>query len=85
MKDLGIIPKETVLTPRSQYWDYAKSEPGVNPAWANVPEDRQQDLARRMAIVAAMVDVMDQNIGRIVEDLKQKGEFNNTLIIFVSI
>ena len=84
MKALGIIPKETLLTPRSEYWDWAKSEPGVNPAWADVPEDRQQDLARRMAIFAAMVDVMDQNIGRVVADLKQKGELNNTLIIFIS-
>ncbi|MFI5132050.1 MAG: sulfatase-like hydrolase/transferase [Chitinophagales bacterium] len=84
MKDLGIIPKETLLTPRSKYWDWAESEPGVNPAWADVPEDRQQDLARRMAIVAAMVDVMDQNIGRVIADLKQKGELNNTLIIFIS-
>jgi arylsulfatase A-like enzyme len=74
MKDLGIIPKETVLTPRSKYWDWAESEPGVNPAWADMPGDRQQDLARRMAIFAAMVDVMDQNIGRVIADLEQKGE-----------
>ena len=84
MKALGIIPKETLLTPRSEYWDWAESEPGVNPAWADVPEDRQQDLARRMAIFAAMVDVMDQNIGRVIADLEQKGELNNTLIIFIS-
>jgi len=84
MKDLGIISKETRLSPRSEYWDWAESEPGVNPAWADVPEDRQQDLARRMAIFAAMVDVMDQNIGRVVDDLEQKGELNNTLIIFIS-
>jgi len=84
MKDLGIIPKETRLTPRSEYWAWAKAEPGVNPAWKDVPEDRQQDLARRMAIFAAMVDVMDQNIGRVVDNLKQNGELNNTLIIFIS-
>jgi len=84
MKTLGIIPKETVLTPRSKYWDYGESQPGVNPAWADVPQDRQKDLARRMAIFAAMVDVMDQNIGRLIDNLKQKGELNNTLIIFIS-
>jgi arylsulfatase A-like enzyme len=84
MKNLGIVPKETVLTPRSEYWGWQQSEPGVNPAWTDVPTDRQQDLARRMAIFAAMVDVMDQNIGRLVNDLKQKGELDNTLIIFIS-
>lgn len=84
MKELGIISKETVLTPRSEYRAWAESEPGINPAWKDVPLDRQADLARRMAIVAAMVDVMDQNIGRMLADLKEKGELENTLIIFLS-
>ena len=84
MKQLGIVPDETQLTPRSKYWGWAESDPGVNPAWNDVPKDRQQDLARRMAIFAAMVDVMDQNIGRLIGDLKAKNELDNTLIIFVS-
>ena len=84
MKQIGILPEETVLTPRSEYWAWAEADPGVNPAWTNVPEERQMDLARRMAIFAAMVDVMDQNIGRVVSDLKKEHELDNTLIIFIS-
>ncbi len=84
MKQIGILPEETVLSPRSQYWAWAKSDPGVNPAWTDVPEDRQLDLARRMAIFSAMVDVMDQNIGRVVSNLKKEHEMDNTLIIFIS-
>jgi arylsulfatase len=84
MKELGIIPEETPLTPRSKYWDWAETEAGVNPAWNDVPEDRKPDLARRMAIFAAMIDVMDQNIGRLIAELERKNELENTLIIFLS-
>ena len=48
------------------------------------PRHRQLDLARRMAIYAAMIDRIHQQIGRILEDLKCKGEFENTLIMFTS-
>jgi len=37
-----------------------------------------------MAIYAAMVDRMDQNIGRVLTDLKKAGEWNNTVIVFTS-
>ena len=53
-----------------------------NPAWDTIPADRQKDLARRMAIFAAMVDRMDQNIGRVIRDVEAKGELDNTLILF---
>lgn len=84
MKQLGIVPAETALSPRSRYWGWREEKTGTNPAWQDVPADRRQDLARRMAIYAAMVDVMDRNIGRLIADLKQNGELENTLIIFIS-
>jgi arylsulfatase A-like enzyme len=37
-----------------------------------------------MAIYAAMVDRMDQNVGRITADLRSRGQLDNTLIVFVS-
>ena len=37
-----------------------------------------------MAIYAAMVDRLDKQIGRIIEDLKAANEFENTLIVFTS-
>ncbi len=84
MKTLRIVPETTVLTPRSPYWDYGEVNSGVNPAWESIGEDRKLDLARRMAIYAAMVDSMDQNIGRVVGHLRVSGDFDNTLIIFLS-
>lgn len=45
-------------------------------------EKDQEDL--RMAIYAAMIDRIDQNIGKLIEKLKQTGKLDNTLILFVS-
>ncbi len=84
MKELGIVPPETELSTLSAYWNYGETETGINPSWEEFPKDRRLDLARRMAIYAAMVDRMDQQIGRVLEDLRQQGEFENTLIFFLS-
>jgi len=54
------------------------------PAWNSLTSGQQKDLARRMAIYAAMVDIMDQNIGRVLTTLKQNGQYENTFIIFMS-
>ena len=84
MKQLGIVPPETSLTPRSPYVDWGESTGVVNPAWESLPADRRADLARRMAIYAAMVDRLDHNIGRILADLERRRELDNTLIVFTS-
>ena len=51
------------------------------PAWEN--ENMKEWQVRLMEVYAAMVDCMDQGIGRIIKTLKQKGEFENTLIFFL--
>jgi arylsulfatase len=81
---LGLPNGRWQLTPRSPYEDSFKHTGGVNPAWDSIPADRRADLARRMAIFAAMVDRMDQNIGRVVADLRKNNQLDNTLIIFLS-
>ena len=84
MKRLGLVSGRTRLSPRSTFTNYGETQTAVNPAWNSLPEDRRADLAMRMAIYAAMVDRMDQNIGRVIADLRVKGEFENTLILFLS-
>lgn len=45
----------------------------------------QQDYEKnRMVTLAAMIDRVDQEVGRLIEDLKKNGEYENTLILFVS-
>jgi arylsulfatase A-like enzyme len=73
MIKLGLIdPKTTKLSKR--FKDDLK--------WENNP-DKDYD-ARLMAIHAAMIDCMDQGIGRIINALKQTGQLDNTLIVFLS-
>ena len=84
MKSLGIVPDETQLSPRSHWRNYGETKTGVNPAWDTLPADRRADLARRMAIYAAMIDRMDQQLGRVINDLTGNGELENTLIVFTS-
>ena len=50
--------------------------------WENNP-DKEWD-ARAMAVHAAMIDRMDQGIGRIIKTLRATGELENTLILFLS-
>ncbi len=52
--------------------------------WSELTEEQRRFQASKMAIHAAMVDRMDQEIGRILAQLKAMGAFENTLIFFAS-
>lgn len=73
-KELGVIPAHATLPPRDER---AK-------AWEDMPEANRKDLARRMEVYAAQVDSIDQNLGKLVAKLKELGQFDNTLILFLS-
>lgn len=51
--------------------------------WSNLSQKEKKEEALRMEIHAAMVDRMDQNIGRLVKRLKKLQKFENTLIFFL--
>ncbi len=90
MQKLGLASGSNwKLSPRSlvpvDRDDIANGYPGKdNPAWDSLDKDRQLDLARRMAIFAAMVEGVDTSVGKIVDHLKATNSFDNTLIIFLS-
>lgn len=54
------------------------------PAWDTLSEEEKKMSSRKMEIYAAMVDSLDHEIGRLVEHLKSIGEYENTLILFMS-
>ena len=72
MLEIDIIDSTYGLSPREESVD----------AWQNA--ENKEDWARRMAVYAAMVDRMDQGIGKIFTTLKQHDEWDNTLILFLS-
>ena len=74
MQELGVISKTAVLSPRNEHV----------PAWDSLSEEEKVRWDEKMAVYAAMVDRMDQNIGRLRNKLKEMGEEENTLIVFLS-
>jgi arylsulfatase A-like enzyme len=52
------------------------------PAWEDAPDKEWE--ARRMAVYAAMVEVMDRGIGRIVDALRDTGKLDDTVFVFLS-
>ena len=52
--------------------------------WSELTDEQRRFQATKMAIHAAMVDRMDQEIGRIIAQLKAMGAYENTLILFAS-
>ena len=74
LKTLGLISEQTPLSEK-------------NPAerdWDALSEIEQQREARLMAVYAAMVDRLDQNIGRLLDYLEAQGQLENTAILFLS-
>jgi arylsulfatase A-like enzyme len=49
--------------------------------WSNVPHKEWE--IRCMEVYAAMVDCLDQGIGRVVNELKAEGQLDNTLVFFL--
>ncbi len=71
LKKLGIISSQAQLTARGVSINEWEKEPLK--AWQ----------VRRMEVYAAMIDVMDQGIGRILSALEARGELENTLIFYL--
>jgi arylsulfatase len=52
--------------------------------WDEMTEEERKYSARTMEVYAAMVDSMDDNIGKVCKHLKAMGELDNTFIVFCS-
>jgi arylsulfatase A-like enzyme len=68
MKQLGLLDERWKVSPQAGNWSKVD-----NKAWE----------ARCMEVYAAMLDCMDQGIGRFVETLKKNGQYENTVILFL--
>jgi arylsulfatase A-like enzyme len=74
MIESGIISSEWKLSERNPM---AKD-------WDMLDDSTKRYYDRMMAVYAAMIDRMDQNIGKLLAALEQTGDKNNTLILFLS-
>ncbi|MCB1233121.1 MAG: sulfatase-like hydrolase/transferase, partial [Verrucomicrobiae bacterium] len=52
--------------------------------WKSLTDAQREDMTFKMALFAAIVDRLDQNIGRVIDHLEKIGELDNTLLVFLS-
>ncbi|MES2438006.1 MAG: arylsulfatase [Verrucomicrobiota bacterium] len=70
----GLIDAKWPLSPR----------PEEVPAWDSLTPEQQDRYDHLMAIYAAVLERMDRAVGDLVNGLKQRGQLDNTLILFLS-
>jgi arylsulfatase/uncharacterized sulfatase len=71
---LGVIPPDASMRPipeELRRWDAQEA-------------DQRALLAKSMSVYAGMIEAMDDNVGRLIEHLKQIGEYENTVFIVTS-
>ena len=88
MQQLEVLPENTDLSPPEgnlntsrgplvpSYTDYYP--------WEGLSDIEKDSLDLEMSVYAAMIDRMDQNIGRVLDKLKESGKLDNTLVLFLA-
>ena len=72
--ELGLMPLNTPMAPL----------PSTHVAWDSLSATDKAYQARRMEVYAAMAEAMDHQIGRLIGHLKETGEYDNTVFVFLS-
>jgi arylsulfatase len=70
---LGIVPPNTRLTKR----------PDAIPAWDSLSSDQKRLYAHMMEVYAGALSYADNQIGRVVDAVRDAGQLDNTLVIFL--
>jgi arylsulfatase A-like enzyme len=73
-KRVGLLPDGLTPSPRPEHI----------PGWSSLSEKRRTWEAKRMTTLAAMIDRIDREVGRLVDDLRASHELDGTMILFVS-
>ncbi|MEZ5514018.1 MAG: arylsulfatase [Steroidobacteraceae bacterium] len=74
LRRLGLLGAKTPAAPR----------PDGIPAWDTLSDQQRQFETKRMAVYAAMIERMDDNVGRLLAALDSAGVANDTLIVVMS-
>ncbi len=77
--ELGLIEPGTELPPLTTGYPGNADIP-----WNKLTPEQRKIQVRKMATHAAMIDIMDQGIGRVIQALKDSGEYENTVIIYLN-
>ena len=72
-KALGVVPKDTPLA----------RKPSFIKDWATLSADEKRLFARQMEVFAGFGEYADTEIGRVVDVLRDMGQLDNTLILYI--
>lgn len=73
-KERGLIPHDAPLAPM----------PERTRSWDGLSADEKRMWAKSMAVYSGMLEAMDHHIGRLIDHLKARGEFENTIFMVTS-
>lgn len=71
--ELGVVPRGTKLAPK----------PEAIKDWDQLSKDEQRLFARQMEVFAGFASHTDHEVGRLIDGIKEMGELDNTLVIYV--
>jgi arylsulfatase len=74
MKRMGLIPANTRMPPRE----------ARDRAWDDLSADEKAVFARYMAVYAGFIEHCDEQIGRLLDTLRKKALFENTIVVLLS-
>lgn len=75
LKDLGLVGEDVEHSPPVGVLDKD---------WKEMSTEEKKLSARKMEVFAAMVELLDANIGRVIDHLESTGELENTFVLFMS-
>ncbi|KAF4459635.1 arylsulfatase [Fusarium albosuccineum] len=75
LKDLGIVAENVECAPPCGH---------IGKEWKDMTAEERKKSSRTMEVFAAMVELIDENVGRVVDYLESTGELDNTFILFMS-
>lgn len=72
-KELGLFAENLTLSPRDERV----------PSWESLSQEEREEFSMRMAVYAAQVDAIDRGVGKVIAALKERNEFDNTIIMIM--
>lgn len=72
-KEHGVIPENADISPR----------PAELPAWDSLSNDAKKLFARQMEVYAGFLAHTDNEVGRVLQAIRDEGRMNNTLVLYI--
>lgn len=77
-QQMGLVPKEVDLP------EFDREFGGHRPAWTELTAEQQDNWVEQMATYVAMIEIVDDGIGRLTDALRERGMLENTVFFILS-